>query len=120
MKRDSAWLLIQLISANLIGLVIVSGVTGGMRPLIVFWFVLVCPGMAFVRLLDIDDMWVELSMGAVFSIVIDMIVASLLLYIGLWTTVGILSVLLGICLIGLTIQTVQWLSRRAVQPKVRL
>lgn len=113
MKRDTIWLIIQLISANLIGLVIATNMTGGIRPFIVFWFALVCPGMAFVRLLDLDDLLVELTLASVLSLVIDMLVASYLLYAESWTTVGIMSVLLSICLTGLTAQTVAWLSRRA-------
>jgi hypothetical protein len=74
------------------------------RPLAAFWFLLVCPGMAFVPLLPIRERLVQLGLAVALSIGLDGAVSEAMLYARAWSYQGGLAVLIGICLIGTMLQ----------------
>ena len=77
------------------GVILVSAVTSGLffylafvspfRLITTLWFLLVCPGMAFVRLFQFDETYYEWTLAIALSIALDGIVACILLYAGFWS-----------------------------------
>jgi hypothetical protein len=54
------------------------------RAAVVLAFVVVCPGMALVRLLRLGDALTELFLAVVVSLALAALVASIYLYLGMW------------------------------------
>lgn len=101
-RRDSMiiWSLIILISAGLTALVVYTRIFPPAQPLLVFWFLLVCPGMAFVRLFNLWDPVSEWGLAVALSLAIDSIIAMLMIYTGRWNPLGGLLIVLIIAIIG--------------------
>jgi hypothetical protein len=81
-----------------------------MLPAAVF-FLLVGPGMAFVRLMRLTDWTVELMLGISLSLVIDALAAAVALYAGLWNPGGVLWGLILLSWVGVGLQL--WQTQRA-------
>jgi hypothetical protein len=84
----------------------------GMR-VIVLWFFLLCPGMAFVRLLGIKDHLTELTLAVALSIALDLIVAETMVLSNLWSPRGALWTLVGVSICGAALQ----LTRLPARPR---
>lgn len=98
------WPFILWLSALSIGVVTIGDLAFPLRPLLALWFLLVCPGMAFVRLLRIKEGFGVWTLAIALSLAIDAIVAGAMLYTGVWSpTLGLL-ILVGITLVGVGIQ----------------
>ncbi|MEM8530337.1 MAG: hypothetical protein AAGF95_05795 [Chloroflexota bacterium] len=95
------WPIIIILSAIGTGVVVFQDVSTPIRPILAFWFVLVCPGMALVRLLGLREWVVELMLGIALSISLTTIVAMITLYMGNWSPTLVLSVLIGISVLGI-------------------
>ena len=65
-----------------------------LRPLISFCFLSFCPGISIVRFLHLKDPVVEWVLAIALSFTIDTAVATTQLYMGWWSPVGTLSILL--------------------------
>ncbi len=98
------WTTIIICSVIAAGLVTFVFTDTIIRPVIVFWFLFVCPGMIVVRFLQIKQPVVEWTLALALSFAIDAIVASIQLYLGKWSPVGTLSILIGFCLVGVIVQ----------------
>jgi hypothetical protein len=85
------------VATRLVTLVLPSIVV---QPIIVMWFLFVCPGMVLVRFFRIREVVAEWMLALALSIAIDAIVASVALYVGEWSPANILDILIGYCLIG--------------------
>jgi uncharacterized membrane protein len=75
-----------------------SGTPSLLRTLVTFWFLLVCPGMAYVRLLRLDSALIELTLGIALSIAIGTIVTLAQVVAGAWSvniSVAIMVVISG-------------------------
>jgi len=83
------------------------------RPVAAFWFLLVCPGMAFAPLLPIRDRLIQFGFAVALSIGLDGVVSEAMLYTGAWSYQGQLAVLIGICLVGTTLQIRRVVRRTA-------
>ncbi|HEX2979619.1 MAG TPA: hypothetical protein VHO48_05090, partial [Anaerolineaceae bacterium] len=101
-RRDSMiiWSLIILISAVLTALVVYTRIVPPLQPPLVFWFLLVCPGMAFVRLFNLWDPISEWALAIALSLAIDSIVAMALLYAGQWNPSLGLRIVLVTAVVG--------------------
>lgn len=75
-----------------------------LRPLIVLWFLLVCPGMALVRFLRLREPIAEWTLAIAMSLVLDALVASVQLYAGRWSPPLSLNILIGLCVAGALVQ----------------
>ena len=64
------------------------------RPILVGGFLLVCPGMALVQWLELDDALARWILALACSFVIDTAVAGMLVYAGQWSTFTALTILL--------------------------
>lgn len=82
-----------------------------LRPLLVMWFLLICPGMAVVRCFHFDKAVIVWTLAPVVSIVLDALVASLLLYVGRWSPQGIFQLLVGITVVGVGVSCIKWFVR---------
>ncbi len=76
----------------------------GVRILVLLWFMLVCPGLAFVQLLNIDQPLIELSLSIALSLAIEMMLALIMLLLDRWQPQQALLALVGITTIGTLIQ----------------
>ncbi len=88
------------IAVELTSLVTVHPIVRG--PL-VLWFSLVCTGMAWVRLLRIDEPVAEIVTAVALSIALSGMVASAFLYAGHWSPNWTLLALEGITLVGVAL-----------------
>lgn len=106
MKQTNWWPLIIIASASGSVLAEVSDVGSPLRPAIIFWFMLFCPGMAFVRLLQIEDRLMELTVAIALSIGIDTVVSETMVLAQRWSSELGLIVLAGLSLAGVMLQTI--------------
>jgi len=67
-----------------------------LRPALVIWFVAICPGMAIVRLLRLDSLLVEVTLAIALSLALAGLIASALVYAGLWSPNLVLELLVAI------------------------
>jgi hypothetical protein len=102
------WVAILLISAAAVEATIYHNVPLPVRPIVILWFLLICPGMAFVQLLQIKDALHEMVLAVALSLAIDVIVAMVILYAGLWSPALILSILIILCSLGMLCQLFFW------------
>ena len=98
------WPTIIIVSTLTTGFVTFATPTFALRPFIVFWFLFVCPGMTLVRFLRLDGAIVQWTLAFATSFAVDALVAGLLMYTGHWSMPITLSILMGLCLVGATIQ----------------
>jgi hypothetical protein len=104
------WPIIIIMSALATGLVSFVFTDIPIRPIIVLWFLFVCPGMVLVRFLRLKEPVVEWTVAIALSFAVDASVAGILLYAGRWSPTGILEILMGISLGGAIMQTGFWVS----------
>ncbi len=94
------WPLLIIASALSLGLLVFVEVDSPLRPWLTYWFMFVCPGMAWVRLLRLPDSATELILGVALSLALDAIVAGVMLYAKIWSPQGGMAALIGISVIG--------------------
>src|SRR5215216_6304062 len=99
-RPQQIWPGVILISAVLTSMFFFLGYASPFRLMSTLWFLLVCPGMAFVRLLRLDESYYEWTLAIALSISLDAIVACILLYTGLWSITLGLSIVIIISLLG--------------------
>lgn len=114
--RPSAWLWPAVIigSSLSVGILTFADIESPLRPVVSLWFLFICPGMAMVRLIGVDDMMVEVTLAVALSLALDALVAMTLLYAGWWSPEGSLSVLIGVSVIGAATQLMK--SRLTFSP----
>ncbi len=78
------------------------GVTGPVRVAVVFAFVALCPGIAFVRLLALEPL-LELVLGVALSVALAVLGSETLVLARLWSPVGLLVGLAVLACIGASI-----------------
>jgi uncharacterized membrane protein len=110
--RSWLWPLVIVLSAIGVGVVALGDVHSAVRALLVFWFLCLCPGMAFVRLLDIEEAYLELTLAIALSLALDTAVATALLYAHLWSPARILGLLAGLSLAGVALDVLVAHRRR--------
>lgn len=88
------------------GLLVFAQVETPARLWVATWFMLVCPGMAFVPLLRLHDPAAEWSLAVALSLALNMIVAMVLLYAGRWSPEWALAIVIALCAGGAAMQIV--------------
>lgn len=91
-------------SCLLAGIVILAEAATPIRPIVALWFIFFCPGIAFTRLLGLNEPLSEASLAVVTSLSICAVVAGVLLYAGAWSLAGAMVVLMIISLLGSVLQ----------------
>jgi len=111
MKNALTWPAIIFVSAVGAGLMVAMGSQSPLRPAVIFWFILVCPGMAFTRLLPIKSFISELTVAVAGSIVLDTLVTEVMIYTRQWSPEWGVLTLIGLSAIGVGLQL--WLAFRS-------
>ena len=97
MNRSLWWPIVISVSAVSSAVLTITG--GALRPVVVSWFLLICPGMSVVRLLHIEDFVTELTLAFAFSIAMSTIIAETMVLGGTWSSDGGLFVLILISIL---------------------
>ncbi len=105
-RRRSWWPAIIIASAIGAGLFALGEIESPFRPLIAFWFLLICPGMAFIRLLHIKERMVELTLAIALSIAFNTIVSEALVLAEVWSSKWGLIILICVSIVGAIFQII--------------
>jgi uncharacterized membrane protein len=106
MRSPLTWPILIIGSALGVGLVVLGNVISPVRHVIALWFLLVCPGMAFVRLLRIKDPISEWTLAVALSLTTGSILATTMIYAKLWSPKWGLGILIGISVFGAILQVI--------------
>ena len=98
------WPIILILSAIAAGLVTFVLPAISVRPIIVIWFLFICPGMVLVRFLRLKEPVVEWTLALALSFSIDAIMAGIQLYAGRWSPTETLVILISLCIGGAIMQ----------------
>jgi len=98
------WPAILILSAIVAGVVTFVFPDIAVRPIVVMWFLFVCPGMVVIRFLHLKEPVVEWTLALALSFSIDAIVAGIQLYAGMWSPSATLIILMSLCLGGAIVQ----------------
>ncbi len=90
--------------AIMAGAFALSGSGSVLRPILVFGFMLICPGLALVRMFDLNDSLSEFILGIALSISINILLAEFMAFTHLWSPNGELGILILISFIGAGMQ----------------
>ncbi len=110
------WLWPSAITLSALGMfaVSVAEVAPALRHVIAFWFLLVCPGMAAVRLLRIREPVVEWTLAVALSLALDLLLAAMMVYSGRWSPVSGVLLLVAFS-IGCVLPQFAWAARGSDQ-----
>lgn len=96
--------MVLITSTIVVDVLVFGNISSSLRPVIVVWFITVCPGLALVRLLRLSDGWSELALSTALSLSLSLGVALGLLYAGRWSDKTGVMILSVICLAGSALQ----------------
>jgi hypothetical protein len=116
MSSRFRWPLVILVSSLAMAFLLLADVHSPVRLVAALWFLLVCTGMAFVPLLGVRPLGFELGLGVALSIVLDALVTTTLLLAGGLSEQSGFVALVGLCLVGCTLQVGVRPSRRRSGP----
>ena len=83
------------------------------RPLIMAWFLFICPGMVLTRFFQFKEPVVEWSLAITLSLIVDIAILGIQLYSGHWSPTIALVIIMGICITGTLIQLAQMTMKKA-------
>lgn len=106
MKKYS-WPFFIVLVTILMSFFVLTDIVHPIRPLITFLFFFLCPGMAFVRLVQITHPFIELTIGVALSLAFGQLISMTVLYIGLWSLSVNVFLLTLLSLIGAILQIIQ-------------
>src|SRR5258708_13562 len=81
------------------------------RPIVVMWFLCVCPGMMLIRFFQLKEPVSEWTLAI--ALMITNVVAGIQTYSGHWSPPTTLVIITGICIIGALTQIIQISLKRA-------
>lgn len=106
MMRFLWWPIILIASAVGMALATFLNIEAPIRPIIGFWFLLFCPGMACVRMFRIREPAVELVAAIALSMAVNIILSNTLVFASFWSPSVALAILIAITVIGATTQII--------------
>lgn len=109
-SRSTVWAVSGALSAVAALVVVLGSVGAPVQAVVVFWFLLVCPGTTVLCLLEpMNALW-HLLIGIAVSIALGVVVAQVLLFTGAWSPVAGLLVLAAVTCVaaGLQLTRSQW------------
>jgi len=89
-----AWPPVLIASALAVALTTWAWTALPLRPAVTTWFLLVCPGMALVRLLPPRDRLLSLVLAAALSLTLETLLAEMTLLAGVWSPGALLTLLI--------------------------
>ena len=112
LKNRIWWPLVITASGIAVVLVTISSVPPPVRIVVAFWFLLVCPGLAFILLLDIESPFVQITLAIALSIAIGVVVSEAMLLFDVWSPRLGLFILANVSQIGVILQGAQAMGAR--------
>lgn len=106
------WPAIIVLSALAVALVLFWDIQSPLRPAVALWFLLICPGMALVRLMRLGDPLTTVALAIALSLALDGIVAGVMIYAHLWAPAWGLALLIAVSCAGAALQLYQASPRR--------
>jgi hypothetical protein len=105
-----AWLPVLILASSALAMLEGVVVTGAspLRTALVIWFLAVCPGLAIVGLLRLQDPWVVAALVPALSFSIDIVVAGALSFAGLWSPAAAILILVAVSVAGALAQDASW------------
>ncbi len=103
MNRNLVWPGIVAASTVVMTVVVALGLGPPIAPIIAFWFVFVCPGLPYVRLLDLREPLTEVLLAIALSLSIEAVVSLILLRGSAWTSVRMLQIVIAITVLGVVL-----------------
>jgi len=99
-NRDLLWP--GIVAVSTVAMAVVAGLDLGppIAPFIAGWFVLICPGMPYVRLLNLGDPLNELLLAVALSLSLESVVSLVLLWGSSWTPDRMLQIAIAITVLG--------------------
>ncbi len=96
-----AWLVVILVATLAATVLVLTGSGSPVRPAVILFFALTCPGMSVVRILRLEEPLAELVLAVATSIALAGLVGGFLLYYGIWAPESGLMILVGITVAGI-------------------
>jgi hypothetical protein len=90
-------------SSLLVCSLVFANVSGPIRPVVVLVFLCLVPGVAVVRLLDLDSWAIQASLALALSLTLSGVTAGLLLYTHLWSPPAVVVIVAGVA-VAATVQ----------------
>lgn len=112
MNNSNKWPFILIASGIAIGIIQMLNLESPIRPLLAFWFLLICPGMAFVRLLKMKQPLIELTTAIALSLTLNTIVAEVMIYADIWSPDWAVALLISMTIIGALFQLMSPIGKR--------
>ena len=94
--RDLRWPTGMVAAAGVVCALVIAGGQSLPRTLIVLGFMLICPGLALLRLIDPLDTLMTVTLAVALSVALEMLLALALAYSGLWSPGAALAILVGL------------------------
>lgn len=110
-RQSLSWPALIVAASLLAGGLYLVGEPSLVRTLVALGFLLLAPGMAFVPLLRLGSLGLELPVGIALSLVLDTLVAAAALYLKAWQPGSVLFILIGLALGGALLQL--WQAQKA-------
>src|SRR5215210_3165247 len=85
LMSDRGWAAILPASALVAVGFLIADIHSPLRPVVILWFLFICPGMAVVRLLALQDSLSELMLAVVISVTLTTGTALAMVYTALWS-----------------------------------
>jgi len=96
-----AWLVVLIASTMAVAAVTLIGPLDALKAPVMLWFVAICPGMAMIRLVGIQERTAEIMLALGLSIALAGLVPAVFLYLGAWYPALFLTVLVAITSVGI-------------------
>jgi hypothetical protein len=106
MKRNLAWPLVLVTSTALVGILNGIGVESNLRFVITAAYLLICPGMAYIRLLNLSSRSTVWILAIAASISIDLLVSEIMVLIKLWSANAAYFTIGTFCIAGALVQII--------------
>ena len=106
------WPVVIVVAALASARLVEYDVAGPVRAVVTLGFLLICPGMAYIPLLRLQQPVYAVILAVALSLALDLLVATAVLYGGWWSPALILSILIVLSLIGALAQVVVWYNSR--------
>jgi UDP-N-acetylmuramyl pentapeptide phosphotransferase/UDP-N-acetylglucosamine-1-phosphate transferase len=113
-SQSKLWPTIIIVTVVVLGVLVFGNITSPIRTALALWFLVVCPGMALVGLLRLNDPWAEVALGTTLSLSLDVLLSLCLVYSGFWSPNLGLVILMVISLVGVALQLRRDHSLRSV------
>ena len=107
-RMNWTWAMIIVALAGATGLLVTLDATTPLRPWITLAFLLICPGMAFVQLLEFEDPLAEVVLAVALSLVLELGIAAVAVYGGFWAAGRVLLLVIALSMAGILVQLFRW------------